>query len=206
MKKIAIFVFNDVEELGLDIIYNILKKTKTLKQLGILPIDQPLQVDFLAEEEIVIGTKDMQITPHHIGLDFTGYDILIIPGGKGINTIIKSQEFLDKIKKFGQEKTICSIGLGSIALALAGLLKNKKATTHHKHYLRLKEYCKVEDKRIVIDDNIITVGGMLCAVDLAEKILEICYSKSIADIVLEYIEVERRRKGIRLDLGEILEE
>ncbi len=206
MKKIAIYVFNNVEELGLDIVYNILKKTKILKQRGFLPIDQPLEVELISDKKIVVGTKDMHITPHYIGLDFTDYDILIIPGGKGIDTVVQNQAILDKIKEFGQEKLICSIGLGSMALALAGLLENKKATTHHKHYQRLQKYCKVEDKRIVVDGNIITVGGMLCAVDLAEKILEISYSKSIADIILEYIEVERRRKGIRLDLGELDEE
>ncbi len=206
MTKIAIYVFDDVEELGLDIVYNVLKKTKTLKQHGILPIDQPLEVDLLANEKLVIGTKDKQITPHQIGLDFTDYDILIIPGGKGVETIVQNQEFLDRLKEFGQEKMVCSIGLGTFALALAGLLKNKKATTHHKHFLRLRKYCKVENKRIVVSDKIITAGGMLCAVDLAEKILEICYSRSIADIVLEYIEVRRKSKGIGIVLGEIDEE
>ncbi|MCE7740408.1 MAG: DJ-1/PfpI family protein [Candidatus Heimdallarchaeota archaeon] len=206
MTKIAIYVFDDVEELGLDIVYNVLKKTKTLKQHGILPIDQPLEVDLLANEKLVIGTKDKQITPHQIGLDFTDYDILIIPGGKGVETIVQNQEFLDRLKEFGQEKMVCSIGLGTFALALAGLLKNKKATTHHKHFLRLRKYCKVENKRIVVSDKIITAGGMLCAVDLAEKILEICYSRSIADIVLEYIEVQRKSKGIGIVLGEIDEE
>ncbi len=203
MKKIAIYVFDDVEELGLDIIYNILKKTKTLQQLGLLPIEKPLEVDLIAEDKLIIGAKDMQITPHIVGLEFADYDILIIPGGKGLEKHIQNQEFLDKIREFGEEKLICSIGLGSITLALAGLLKNKKATTHHKHYVRLQKYCSVEDKRIVVDGNVITVGGMLCAVDLAEKILEICYSRSIADIVMEYIESPRSRKGVRLDLGEI---
>ena len=161
MRKIAIYVFDNVEELGLDIIYNILKKTKTLKQQGFLPIDQPLQVDLLAEKQLVIGTKDMRITPHKIGLDFSDYDILIIPGGKGVDTIIQNQAFLDEVKAFGQEKIVCSIGLGSLVLALAGLLQGKKATTHHKHYLKLQKYCKVEDKRMVVAGNIITVGGML---------------------------------------------
>ena len=206
MKKIAIYIFNEVEELGLDIVYNILKKTKILKQHGILPIDQPLEVDLIANEKLVVGIKDMHITPHKIGLDFSDYDILIIPGGKGVDTIVKNQEFLDKLKEFGREKMVCSIGLGSFALALAGLLENKKATTHHKHFLRMKEYCKIENKRVVVADNIITSGGMLCAVDLAEKIIEICYSKSIADIVLEYIEAHRKSKGIGLVLGEIDEE
>ncbi len=206
MTKIAIYVFDDVEELGLDIVYNILKKTKILKDHGILPIGQPLEVDLVANEKLVVGTKDMQITPHKIGLDLTDYDILIIPGGKGVDTIVKNQEFLSMLKEFGQEKMVCSIGLGSFALALAGLLENKKATTHHKHFLRLKKYCKIENKRVVVADNIITSGGMLSAVDLAEKIIEISYSKSIADIVLEYIEAHRKTKGIGIVLGEIDEE
>ena len=206
MTKIAIYVFDDVEELGLDIVYNLLKKTKKLKQHGILPIKQPLEVDLVASEKLVVGTKDMQITPHQIGLDFTDYDILIIPGGKGVETIVQNQAFLDKLKEFGQEKMVCSLGLGSFALALAGLLKNKKATTHHMHFLRLQKYCKVENKRVVVSDKIITAKGMLCAVDLAEKILEICYSKSIADIVLEYAEAHRKSKGVGIVLGEIDEE
>ncbi|MCG3223780.1 MAG: DJ-1/PfpI family protein [Candidatus Heimdallarchaeota archaeon] len=206
MKKIAIYVFNNVEELGLDIVYNILKKTKILKNRGILPIDQPLDVELISDKHLVIGTKDMQITPHQVGLDFDDYDILIIPGGKGINTIIQNQKILDKVKIFGQEKLICTIGLGSIVLAHAGLLKNKKATTHHKHFHRLQEFCKVENKRVVVSDNLITAGGMLCAVDLAEAIIERCYSKSIADIILEYVEAHRKSKGIRIILGEIDEE
>ncbi len=203
MKNIAIYVFNDVEELGLSIIYNILKKTKTLKELKILPIDEPLQVDLIAENQHVIGTKEMRIVPHKTDFDFLNYDILIIPGGKGVNTIVENQEFLNKIADFGKEKMICSIGLGSLVLALAGLLEGKKATTHHKHFLRLKKYCTVENERIVISENVITAGGMLCAVDLAAKILEICYTPSIAEIVLEFIEYKRRPKGIRIDLGEI---
>ncbi|MHA1347282.1 MAG: DJ-1/PfpI family protein [Candidatus Heimdallarchaeaceae archaeon] len=206
MKKIAIYVFNNVEELGLDIVYNILKKTKILKQKGILPIDQPLEVELVSDKKLVVGTKNMQITPHQVGLDFDNYDILIIPGGKGIDAIVKKQEILDKVKIFGQEKLICTIGLGSLVLAQAGLLKNKKATTHHKHFQRLQKYCKVENKRVVISGNLITAGGMLCAVDLAETIIERCYSKSIADIILEYIEAHRKSKGIRIILGDIDEE
>ncbi len=206
MKKIAIYVFNNVEELGLDIVYNILRKTKILKNRGILPIDQPLDIELISDKKLVVGTKDMQITPHQVGLDFDDYDILVIPGGKGVDTIIQNQDILDKVKIFGQEKLICTIGLGSLVLAHAGLLKNKKATTHHKHFQRLQKYCKVVNKRVVVSDNIITAGGMLCAVDLAETIIESCYSKSIADIILEYIEAHRKSKGIRIILGEIDEE
>ena len=36
---------------------------------------------------------------------------------------------------------------------------------------------------------------------LAEKILEMCYTPSIAEIILDYIEAHRKQKGIRLDFG-----
>lgn len=204
MKKIAIYVFDDVEELGLSIIYNILKKTDILKETNILPIKEPLQVDLISNaDDLIKGSKGMNIVPHKIILDFHDYDILIIPGGNGVDEIVKNQEFMQKLADFGKEKIVCSIGLGSFALAIAGLLQDRIATTHHKHFLRLQKYCHVENKRVVVSDNIITAGGMLCAVDLAAKLLEICYSKSIADIVLEYIEEPSKPEGIRIDLGEI---
>ena len=206
MRKIAIYAFDDVEELGFSLIYNILKKTQTLKRRKILPISESLEVDIVSEGPSVVGTKGMSINPHRTDFNLSEYDILIIPGGKGVETLLHNQEFLKKIKKFGKERIICSIGLGAIILAEAGLLEGKKATTHHKHFLRLKNYCTVESKRIVISDNIITAGGMLCAIDLAAKILELCYSQIIVDIVLEHIEKESRPKGIRLDLGEIDDE
>ena len=206
MKKIAIYLFDDVEELGLSIIYNILKKTSILKELKILPIEKPLVVDLVSKKKQIVGSKEMIINPHKVISDFHDYDILIIPGGKGADTLIQDKEFLQKIRIFGKSKIVCSIGLGSMVLAEAGLLEGKKATTHHKHFLRLKQFCIIENKRVVKADNIITAGGMLCAVDLAELILELCYSKSISEIVLEYIEQESRPRGVRIDLGEIDEE
>jgi len=104
--------------LGLDIVYNILKKTKILKNRGILPIDQPLEVELISDKKLVVGTKDMQITPHQVGLDFDDYDILVIPGGKGIDTIIQNQAILDKVNVFGQEKLICTIGLDLLFLPM----------------------------------------------------------------------------------------
>ena len=177
-----------------------------MKEAKILPIEEPLHVDLFSDSKQVIGTKGMTIIPNKLGLDFSKYDYLIIPGGQGVETIATNQELIKQVAEFGKTKTVCSIGLGSLILALAGLLKDKKATTHHKHYVRLSKYCTVENKRIVIDDNIITAGGMICAIDLAAEIIERCYSKTIADIVLDYIEHTTKRKGVRLDIGEIDDE
>ena len=55
---------------------------------------------------------------------------------------------------------------------------------------------------MVVSDNIITAGGKLSAIDLAQKIIEICYSPTNADVVLDYIERHKKHKGLRLDLGE----
>ncbi|GAH44176.1 unnamed protein product, partial [marine sediment metagenome] len=73
---------------------------ESLKNRGILPIDQPLDIELISDKKLVVGTKDMQITPHQVGLDFDDYDILVIPGGKGVDTIIQNQDILDKVKIF----------------------------------------------------------------------------------------------------------
>jgi len=202
MKKIGIYVFNDFEEIGCILLYSILKKTKTLKETNILPITEPLTVEFISNNKTTKGTKDLSISVLRTTTDFSEYDVLVIPGGKGIENLLEEKLLLENIANFGKQKMICSIGMGSLLLAKTGLLENKKATTHHKHWERLRKFCIVENKRIVESDNIITAGGMLCAVDLALKIIEKIYTKIISDIIADYIETPRKPIGIRMDIGE----
>jgi cyclohexyl-isocyanide hydratase len=202
MKKIGIYVFDDFEEIGSILLYTILKKTKTLKDANILPIKEPLTVEFISNNKTTKGTKDLLISTHKTTTDFSEYDVLVIPGGKGIEKLLEEKQLLENISNFGKQKMICSVGMGSLLLGKAGLLENKKATTHHKQWERLRKYCTVESKRIVVSDNIITAGGMLCAVDLALKIIEKIYTKIISDIIADYIESPRKPKGIRMDIGE----
>lgn len=69
---------------------------------------------------------------------------------------------------------------GSIILGLAGLIKDKKATTHPLLMENLKKFtAKATDKRIVEDGNIITARGVTSSIDLGLFLCEKIAGKEI---------------------------
>lgn len=84
------------------------------------------------------------------------YDVLIIPGGAGIDNVLKQEsEPLQLITAFAKlqetdpskERTLLSIGTGSLILAQAGILQGLSATTHPDYYTRMEIICKDAARR-----------------------------------------------------------
>lgn len=79
------------------------------------------------------------------------YDVLIIPGGSGIENVLKQEsEPTQLIKAFtklqqtdpSKERTLLSIGTGSLILGQAGVLQGMAATTHPDYYTKMEIICK----------------------------------------------------------------
>jgi len=191
MKKIAILAFPGVEELDLVGVYEVLAKTKSMKEEGNLDIKEPLQVELLGLYGREITCRNgLIIKPHKMYQGLQDYDILIVPGGKGVSAVRKDKALLSEITAFARDHLVCSVCTGAFVLAEAGLLKGKKATTHHEAKEELKAYCQVSNKRVVVDGNIITSGGVSCSLDLGLKLLEIIYDKEMRDKVARRLELE----------------
>ena len=84
------------------------------------------------------------------------YDILIIPGGPGVEGLIKKQaEPLPLINAFAKlqqtdpskERTLLSVGTGALILAEAGILQGLAATTHPSYYTKMEIICKEAARR-----------------------------------------------------------
>ena len=89
----------------------------------------------------------------HNNLD--DFDVLVVPGGAGIDAILESSdpEASEPIKLIAafaalqvsdptKERTLVSIGTGSLLLARAGLLQGLAATTHPDDYTKIEIICK----------------------------------------------------------------
>jgi cyclohexyl-isocyanide hydratase len=189
MEKVGIYIFPDVEELDFIGVFEVLAKSRSMKDEGKLPIEKPLQVDVIASENIITCANGLMVKPHKITDSFEGYDLLIVPGGKGVTKLFGAAEFLKKIREFASDHMICSVCTGALILGKAGLLKGKKATTHHNAREALREFCEVVDSRVYIDDNVISAGGVSCSLDLGLKILEITYGKKTAEMVADQMEI-----------------
>lgn len=187
--KIGIYVFPNVEELDFVGVFEVLAKTRSMRDEGMLPISKPLQVDVIASESMITCANGLTIKPSKVVGNFEDYDLLIVPGGRGVNKLMDDTEFLKRIREFAEEHVICSVCTGAFVLGKAGLLKGKKATTHHKQRETLKEFCEVVDSRVYRDGNIISAGGVSCSLDLGLKILEVVYSEKIAQTVADRLEI-----------------
>lgn len=148
-----------------------------------------LQVDLIASENIVTCANGLIVKPYKVTDNFEGYDLLIVPGGKGVTKLSDDAEFLKKIKEFAGDHMICSVCTGVLILGKAGLLKGKKATTHHNAQEALRASCEVVNSRVYMNGNVISAGGVSCSLDLGLKILEVIYGKEIAEMVADRLEI-----------------
>jgi len=88
------------------------------------------------------------------------------------------ERFLKLIREFDrQNKPIASVCVAAIPVGKSGVLNNRKATTWDLNdSVRRKQLAGfgaiVQDKQLVIDDNIITSTGPATALDMAFSLLE----------------------------------
>jgi putative intracellular protease/amidase len=112
------------------------------------------------------------------------YDVLIIPGGKGTDDLLKqSVEPIQLIKDFAKlqqtdpskERTLMSIGTGSLILGQAGILQGLAATTHPSYYTKMEIICKEAarqgdlEQTDVMEENYVINNARF---DLGEKLEE----------------------------------
>jgi cyclohexyl-isocyanide hydratase len=118
-------------------------------------------------------------------------DVLVVPGGPGVNQLLGDQETLLYIKESSlKAQYTTSVCTGALALGAAGLLKGRKATTHWMARDFLSSFgAQAVADRVVIDGNIITAAGVSSGIDfafiLAEKISDRITAERI-QLFLEY--------------------
>jgi transcriptional regulator GlxA family with amidase domain len=89
---------------------------------------------------------------------------------------------------------IASVCTGAMALAAAGLLEGRRATTHHAALEDLRRSgADVVDARVVDDGDIVSCGGVTSGIDLALWLVERFAGDEVADRVARDIEHDRVR-------------
>lgn len=106
-------------------------------------------------------------------------------------------------------RRVASVCTGAFALAEAGLLDGKSATTHWAHAKTLQERfpaVRVDDDRIFIKDgNVWTSAGMSAALDLALALIEDDHGAELAREVARRLVIYHRRPGGQSQFSALLE-
>ncbi|HIW90305.1 MAG TPA: DJ-1/PfpI family protein [Candidatus Corynebacterium avicola] len=130
-------------------------------------------------------------------------DVLVVPGWQGGDnkpTGRFSHAFLDRVvEHHDRGGTIVSICSGAFALAEAGLLAGRRATTHHHLQDRLAtQFADVKVARDVLyvsDDRIHSSAGIASGIDLALHIVAEHHGPATASVVARDMVVYARRNG-----------
>jgi len=119
-------------------------------------------------------------------------DVLWAPGGdpKALGEIMRdpNSPYLAYLRQVGAAaKWVCSVCVGALLLARAGLLHNHAATTHWAFVKCLQRFPSIEvdttHKRFVVSGNRLTGGGISSGLDEALKLITLLFDEATAEAV-----------------------
>jgi transcriptional regulator GlxA family with amidase domain len=141
----------------------------------------------------MVASGGLKVIPNCTLDDCPPLDILVVPGGLGVRNEMDNARLLDWIAETGREvETLTSVCTGSMLLAKAGLLYERRATTHWQALERLRrvfpEVTVVDDQHVVDDGHLLTAAGISAGIDLALRVVARDHGEEIARATARYME------------------
>lgn len=151
-----------------------------------------------AEVHLVWKTTDpitsatgLVLTPTTAFADCPPLDVLCVPGGAGVNALLRDPAVLDFIRdRAAGARYVTSVCTGALVLGAAGLLRGKRATTHWASHDLLARFGAIPTRgRVVRDGALVTGGGVTAGIDFALTLAAELVGREAAEAVqlnLEY--------------------
>jgi transcriptional regulator GlxA family with amidase domain len=134
---------------------------------------------------LITGGGGMQIKADFSIEEIPNPEILLIPGGFGIDNLLENKNIISWIQKAHKtSKWTLSVCSGALLLGAAGLLKDKQATTHWNRREQLKKYgVSVVNERYCKDGKIICSAGVSAGIDMALYLLSLEVNEMFAKAI-----------------------
>jgi cyclohexyl-isocyanide hydratase len=156
-------------------------------QIGMLLFPKLTQLDLTGPQEVLARIPDAQVhivaktrdpvtaetgltlVPSTTFAELPQVDLLFVPGGAGQIDAAEDDATLGWVRQVGEHaRWVTSACTGSLLLGCAGLLRGYRATTHWAFFDLLPLVGAIPtDKRVVIDRNRMTSGGVTAGIDIA---------------------------------------
>ncbi len=179
--KIVIFLFDNYTALDIIGPYEVLNKLPGAK-IYFTGIDKKVYAD----------THGLKMFADYSIDEIKHADILLIPGGFGIDNLLLNKKVLSWVQKIDRTTTwTTSVCSGSLLLAETGLLENKNCTTHWRRKKQLGGYnVIIKDERYVRDGKIITSAGVSAGIDMALYLISEIAGEQVAKMIQLSIEYD----------------
>jgi transcriptional regulator GlxA family with amidase domain len=138
--------------------------------------------------------KGLRVVPDVTFADCPPLDVLVVPGGQGTRREQHNPVLLQWIRDAAATATwVTSVCTGSLLLWAAGPAKGRTVTTHW-HFaptLRdLGDVTVVDDRRWVVDGNVVTAAGVSAGIDMALWLVGQLHGDEHGRAVQHWIEYE----------------
>jgi cyclohexyl-isocyanide hydratase len=178
-------------------------------RLGMVLFPQLTQLDLTGPHEVlarlpgatthlVARTRDPVMSEHGLAIvptatfaDVPSVDVLFVPGGAGQIAASEDPETIAWLRAVGATaRWVTSACTGALLLGAAGLLEGYRAATHWAYMDLLPLVGAIpERRRVVVDRNRITGGGVTAGIDIALQIAAELCGREVAEqlqLQLEY--------------------
>jgi transcriptional regulator GlxA family with amidase domain len=171
--KVGVLLFNEVEVLDFAGPFEVFSVACFLNTN-----ERAFEVSTVGETgEMILARNGLKVEPHYSFINAPDYDVLIVPGGYGADEVQRyNSVMIDWILECDKHVDIlASVCTGAFILAEAGLLNEKRATTHWMDLDTFQaEYPRIHVERAVkfVDEgNIITAGGISAGINMSLHIV-----------------------------------
>lgn len=160
-------VFPDIQQLDLTGPYEVVSV-----------LDAPKRVHLLWHDLAPVrSTTGIMFTPTTTLPDCPRLDVLCVPGGVGVNRLLRDEAVLAFLRRQAETaRYVTSVCTGSLVLGAAGLLRGRRATSHWSARDLLAGFGAVPTAgRVVRDGRFITAGGVTAGIDFGLTVVaELC--------------------------------
>ena len=136
----------------------------------------------------------LTILPQATFADCGPLNLVMVPGGYGMNPLLEDPEVLDFLRRTAKTaRYLVGICTGSLVLGAAGLLRGKRAGTHWMSRDLLAAFGAIPvAERVVVDGNIFTGGGVTAGIDVALQVVAEIVGRETAEEIQLAVEYDPR--------------
>ena len=119
-------------------------------------------------------------------------DLILVPGGAGINPLLEDAEVLAFLRRASAvARYVVGVCTGSLVLGAAGLLRGRRATTHWMSRDLLRSFgAEPVAQRVVVDGKFFTGGGVTAGIDVALTVAAEIAGRAAAEAIQLGIEYD----------------
>jgi transcriptional regulator GlxA family with amidase domain len=192
---VGVFIFDEVEVLDFAGPFEVFSRTRTVAGADSRRTNDSAPFDVFTvgrSGDVVHAIGGLDVAPRYAWADAPPIDILVVPGGFGTRALLRDEATLDWIgSQAARVRQLTSVCTGALLLARAGLLHDRRATTHWAALELLASIdptIEVQRNRRVVHDRIFTSAGVSAGIDMSFAVVEELCGRGVATETAHYIE------------------